>query len=54
MNDGGYGECSAGCVRGPYCGDGLLVEAYEECDDGNNTSGDGCTAACREEITVPI
>lgn len=32
-----------------YCGDGT-VDIGEECDDGNNTSGDGCTAACVDEF----
>jgi spore coat protein H len=30
------------------CGDGVVGGA-EECDDGNVTSGDGCTAGCRSE-----
>ena len=30
------------------CGDRLLV-GYEECDDGNETSGDGCSLKCRVE-----
>ena len=32
-----------------YCGDGNL-DPGEECDDGNNVSGDGCSSACREEF----
>ena len=31
------------------CGDGILGGA-EQCDDGNNTSGDGCSLNCRIEI----
>ena len=30
------------------CGDGL-VEASEQCDDGNTTSGDGCSSTCMLE-----
>ncbi|MDL1870871.1 DUF11 domain-containing protein, partial [Deltaproteobacteria bacterium PRO3] len=30
------------------CGDGL-VEAGEQCDDGNTTPGDGCSATCQYE-----
>ncbi len=30
------------------CGNGI-VEPGEECDDGNNVSGDGCSASCRLE-----
>jgi len=35
----------------PYCGDGILQSNYgEECDDGNNVSGDGCDAVCKTEV----
>jgi cysteine-rich repeat protein len=33
------------CIEKP-CGDGQL-EPFEMCDDGNNTSGDGCSAICQ-------
>lgn len=36
----------------PYCGDGTL-DAGEECDDGNNTDGDGCSATCCIEPPPP-
>lgn len=32
----------------PFCGN-LILELGEECDDGNNTPGDGCNATCRNE-----
>lgn len=32
----------------PCCGNGT-VEGSEECDDGNTTNGDGCSATCRDE-----
>ena len=35
-------------TRVPRCGDGLL-DPMESCDDGNNVSGDGCSATCRYE-----
>src|SRR5690348_5757258 len=35
------------------CGDGF-VEGTEECDDGNTTSGDGCSATCQLENTSAI
>ncbi len=35
-------------VRGGFCGDGLPGPA-EQCDDGNTTSGDGCSADCLVE-----
>jgi cysteine-rich repeat protein len=36
----------------PYCGDGNL-DAGEECDDGNNVDGDGCSATCCVEYVPP-
>lgn len=35
-------------TRVPRCGDSIL-DPGESCDDGNNTSGDGCSAMCRFE-----
>ncbi len=32
----------------PYCGDGHL-DPGEQCDDGNNVNGDGCSATCTTE-----
>ncbi|HJX63322.1 MAG TPA: DUF4215 domain-containing protein [Polyangia bacterium] len=49
---GGYGECAKGCVLGPHCGDGKMQPGYEECDDGNTGSGDGCSSACKIETWV--
>ncbi len=46
VNDGGYGECNAGCVLGAYCGDGVVQDG-EDCDDGNRIDGDQCGSACR-------
>jgi cysteine-rich repeat protein len=59
-NIGGYASsttgriCNPDCQSfGPYCGDGILqVRFTEECDDGNNTSGDLCSATCIEEDPV--
>lgn len=31
------------------CGDGILSPQFEECDDGNNINGDGCSSDCRVE-----
>ncbi|MFH2005871.1 MAG: DUF4215 domain-containing protein [bacterium] len=36
----------------PDCGDGILDSA-EQCDDGNLTDGDGCSAACVDEDGTP-
>ena len=42
--------CTATCsTRSPVCGDGF-VAAPEQCDDGNLSSGDGCSAACTIEV----
>ena len=61
INDSSWGECSAfgacgmpaSCLfdcsdSGPYCGDGTLQPAFEECDDplGNDGSYDGCDTDC--------
>src|SRR5690606_26286480 len=35
-------------VRELRCGDGVVVEP-EACDDGNTTSGDGCSSTCQLE-----
>jgi len=34
----------------PVCGNGILDDSYgEECDDGNENDGDGCSSQCLEE-----
>lgn len=35
----------------PYCGDGNLDQG-EQCDDGNNIAGDGCSASCQIEYST--
>ena len=46
-------DCRVNCSR---CGDGIVDEGLEQCDDGNNVSGDGCrndclkTEECGDEI----
>lgn len=43
-------QCDARCEFGPYCGDGILQTLFDEqCDDGNNESGDFCSATCTIE-----
>jgi cysteine-rich repeat protein len=41
--------CDGGVCRGaPLCGNGVVNDSCgEECDDGNFTPADGCSAACR-------
>jgi MYXO-CTERM domain-containing protein len=38
-------------VAPPGCGDSLL-ETGEQCDDGNTTDGDGCSATCQTETDM--
>ena len=45
------GDAPIGCVStssGSCCGNGSL-DPGEDCDDGNTTAGDGCSAACKLE-----
>jgi len=37
--------------RSQFCGNAWLEE-YEQCDDGNQVSGDGCSASCLLEVVV--
>ncbi len=46
INDGGYGQCGAGCRLGEFCGDGI-VQTGEDCDDGVNVSSP-CPSGCRK------
>lgn len=36
------------------CGDGLVNEPGEECDDGNKDDGDGCSSACAAELPFSL
>jgi len=62
VNNGNYATSTAGrnCLPdcsgfAGYCGDGILQSAYgEQCDDGNNTSQDGCSASCQIESLAPL
>jgi cysteine-rich repeat protein len=44
-NAGQPNECRDDCT---FCGDGNL-DSGEQCDDGNNVDGDGCSANCTDE-----
>jgi cysteine-rich repeat protein len=42
--------CDADCTVA-FCGDGVVnVTRNEQCDDGNNQDGDGCSQACLNEV----
>lgn len=42
------------CTSPEFCGDGVLQAGQsEECDDGNTTPGDGCSATCTTEAVSP-
>ena len=40
--------CRYNCIDAA-CGDGVVRDGVEECDDGNVTPGDGCSPACHVE-----
>ncbi len=43
-------QCDVDCDYGPYCGDTVLQTLHgEQCDDGNNVSGDFCSDICKIE-----
>ena len=41
-------DCTQGTVVGGECGDNH-IQGDEQCDDGNTTSGDGCSSTCQNE-----
>ncbi len=43
--------CLGGLCLDPSCGDGIRAEG-EECDDGNDVIGDGCTPDCVIELGI--
>jgi cysteine-rich repeat protein len=46
-------DCSAECTDIFGCGDGFLDNSLgEQCDDGNNTNDDGCSAECQSENAI--
>ena len=51
-DDGCDGDACAGggvCVSNKCCGDGIVDAPTEQCDDGNTSSGDGCSNTCQNE-----
>ena len=45
-------RCRNACIEAA-CGDGVVRDGVEECDDGNVAPGDGCSPGCRSEFTPP-
>lgn len=44
-----------GCDVPPYCGDGVINQPTEQCDDANSVNNDGCSATCQLETgTITI
>jgi fibro-slime domain-containing protein len=52
-NTGEYGHCRSDCTAlGPHCGDGVVDDGFEECDDGENLGvSTGCNPDCTEAAT---
>ncbi|MBM4344075.1 MAG: lamin tail domain-containing protein [Deltaproteobacteria bacterium] len=46
------GAAGTQCVKAPNCGD-KVVDAGEECDDGNQTDGDGCSGCKNDKPPWP-
>ena len=44
-------ECTQECTLTnlPFCGDGVVNQQSEQCDDGNTADGDGCSSTCNTE-----
>jgi fibro-slime domain-containing protein len=51
MNAGNYGGCGPDCKPGPHCGDNIVDVPYEQCDDGNDISHDGCSNCKLDVVT---
>ncbi len=48
LNDGAYGGCLSGCAGlASFCGDAIVNDPSEACDDGNMIDDDGCTHTCQ-------
>ena len=43
-------ECQWQSGLRQYCGDSVIQNDFEDCDDGNQVNGDGCSLLCRLEI----
>lgn len=50
-DEGGEG---GGVATEPGCGDRMIDQLHESCDDGNTESGDGCSNTCLTETAVTV
>jgi fibro-slime domain-containing protein len=47
LNGTGYGHCTSSCTLGPRCGDAIVQNPPEQCDDGTNlTTYGGASKVC--------
>ena len=52
-NTGAYGTCNPDCTLTPRCGDGIVQNPPEQCDDGVNLSTYGMTTGCAPGCQTP-
>jgi fibro-slime domain-containing protein len=52
-NTGAYGTCNPDCTLPPRCGDGVVQNPPEQCDDGVNLSTYGMTTGCAPGCRTP-
>ncbi len=52
-NTGDYGTCNPNCTLAPRCGDGMVQNPPEQCDDGVNLSTYGMTTGCAPGCRTP-
>ena len=50
-NSMGYYNSAGSNICSSQCGDGILVSAHEDCDDGNTDNNDGCSSTCTIETS---
>ena len=48
LHGGDWLTGASACIDGAICGD-ATVASWEDCDDGNNSNGDGCSGECESE-----
>ena len=42
-------QATVAAIQAFLCGDGVIIPSLESCDDGNSSSGDGCSQTCTIE-----